>query len=75
MQNTLEGINSRLGDTEEHISDFKDRIIEITQRSKKKKFKNENSWRAFLYNIRHTNIHIIGDPEEETGKRVQKCIW
>ena len=43
MQNTLEGINSRLGDTEEHISDFKDRIIEITQRSKKKKFKNENS--------------------------------
>ena len=31
MKNTLEGINSKLGDTEECISDLKDRLIEITK--------------------------------------------
>ena len=31
MKNTLEGINSRIGDTKEHISDLEDRIMEITQ--------------------------------------------
>ena len=31
MKNKLEGINSRLGDTEECISDLEDRIMEITQ--------------------------------------------
>lgn len=31
IKNTLEWINSRLGDTEEHICDLKDRIMEITQ--------------------------------------------
>ena len=31
MKNTLEGMNSRLGDMEEHISDLEDRIMNITQ--------------------------------------------
>ena len=31
MKNTLEGIKDRLGNTEECISDLKDRIMEITQ--------------------------------------------
>ena len=41
MENTLEGINSRLDDTEERISDLEDRIVEITQseQQKKNKFK------------------------------------
>ena len=30
-KNTLEGIISRLSNTEEHISDLEDRIMEITQ--------------------------------------------
>ena len=39
-ENTIEGINSRLGDTEEHISNLKDRIIKITQiRAKNTNFK------------------------------------
>ena len=38
MKNTLEGINSRLGDTEEHISDLEGRKMEISQNSKKKIF-------------------------------------
>ena len=31
MKNTLKGINSRLGDTEESISNLEDRIMGITQ--------------------------------------------
>ena len=31
MKNTLEGINSRLGDTKECIRDLEGRIMEITQ--------------------------------------------
>ena len=30
MQNTQEGINSRLNDTEEQISELEDRVVEIT---------------------------------------------
>jgi len=48
MKNTLEGINSRLGDTEENISDLEDRIVEITQTEQQKErriFKNEDSLR------------------------------
>ena len=44
MKNTLEEINSRLGYTEEHISDLEDRIIEITQSElqKEKQIKTHN---------------------------------
>ena len=31
IKNTLEGMNSRLSDTEEHISDLEDGVMEITQ--------------------------------------------
>lgn len=31
MKNTLEGMNNRLGDKEEHITDLEDRIMKITQ--------------------------------------------
>ena len=31
MENILEGLNSRLGDTEELISNLEDRIMEATQ--------------------------------------------
>ena len=36
MKNTLQGINSRLHDREEWISDMEDRIVEITQSEKQK---------------------------------------
>ena len=39
MKNILEGINSKLDDTEKWISDLEDRIVEIThQNGKKKKY-------------------------------------
>ena len=70
MKSALEGINSRVGDTEEHISDFEDRIMEITQTEQQKEkqiLKNENSLRELLNNIKCTNINIIGVPEGEEG--------
>ena len=36
MKNTLEGINGRLNDTEEHISDLEDRVVEIMKLNQKK---------------------------------------
>lgn len=36
IKNTLEAINSRLNDTEEHISKLEDRVVEITQAEQKK---------------------------------------
>ena len=36
MKNILEGVNSRLGDTEECTSDLEDRIMEITQSEEQK---------------------------------------
>ena len=48
MKNTLEGINSRLGDTEEHISNLEDRIVKITLSEQQKEnifLKNEDSLR------------------------------
>ena len=39
MKSTLEGINSRLGDMEECISDLEDRIMEITQSAQQKEKK------------------------------------
>ena len=44
MKNTLEGINSRLNDTEDWISEVEGRVAEITaieQRTAKKKKKKE----------------------------------
>ena len=36
MKNTLEGLNSRLGDTEERIYHLEDRIVEIIQSEQQK---------------------------------------
>ena len=43
MKNTLGGINSRIDDTEEWISDLEDKVMEIAkdeQKKRKKNFKN-----------------------------------
>ena len=52
--------------------------MEFTQSGKQneKEIKNnEDSLRDLWYNIKHTNIHIIGVPEgEEREKRVQKIF-
>ena len=49
MKNTLEGINTRITEAEERISNLEDRIVEITamEQNKEKKMKrNEDSLRG-----------------------------
>ena len=46
MNNTLEGINSRITEAEEQINDLEDRMVEITateQNKEKRRRRNENS--------------------------------
>ena len=68
IKNTLEGNNSKLGDTQEWIHKLEGRGVEITQAEHKKGkriFKNEDSLRDLWDNIKHTNIHIAEVPERE----------
>ena len=77
MNNTLEGINSRTTEAEERISDLEDRMVEITaaeQNTEKSMKRNEDSLRDLWDNIKHTNICIIGVPEEEKEKGPKKII-
>ena len=74
----LEGNNSRITEAEEWISDLEDRMVKITfsqQNIKKKELKkNKDSLRDLWNNIKHTNIHIIGFPEEDRLKGPEKIF-
>ena len=41
MKNTLEGINSRITEAEERISDLEDRMVEFTAEEQNKETENE----------------------------------
>ena len=72
IKNTLEGINSRISEVEDWISELEDKMVEITskEQNKVKRMKRaEDSLRDFWDNIKHTNIWIIGVPEEEKKKK------
>ena len=78
MKNTLEGINSRITEAEEHISDLEDRMVEFTaadQNKEKTKKRNEDSLRDLGDNIKRTNISIIGVPEEEEREKGPEKIF
>ena len=67
-KNTLEGINSRISEAEEWISELEDKMVEITseEQNKVKRMKRtEDSLRDLWDHIRCTNVQIIGVPEEE----------
>ena len=73
IKNTLEGINSRISVAEKQISELEHKMVEITseEQNKVKRMKRtEDSLRDFWDNIKHTNIRIIGVPEEEEKKKV-----
>ena len=77
LKNTLEGINSRITETEEWISDLEDRMVEITaaEQNKEKRMKrNEDSLRD-LWDNKRTNIHIIGVPEGEEREKGPEKIF
>ena len=72
IKNILEGINSRITEGEERKNEQEDRMVEITatEQNKEKRMKRmEDSLRDHWDNIKHTNIPIIGVPEEEEKKR------
>ena len=72
MNNTPEGINSRITEAEEWINDLEDRMVEITaaeQNTEKRMKGNEDSLRDLWDNVQHTNIRIIWVPE---GKEREK---
>ena len=78
MKNTLEGINNRITEAEEQISDLGDKIVEITaeEQNKEKRMKRiEDNLRDFCNNTKHTNIRIIGVPEEEEKKKGSEKIF
>ena len=71
IKNTLEGNNSRIIEAQDRISKLEDRMVEITseEQNKVKRMKRtEDSLRDLWDNIKHTNIWIIGVPEEEEKK-------
>ena len=71
IKNTLEGNNSRISEAGEWISDLEGKMMKITseeQKKVKRMNRTEDSLRDLWDNIKHTDIRIIGVPEEE-GKR------
>ena len=77
IKNSLQGINSRITETEEQISDLEDKIVEIStseQNKEKRKKRIKDSLRDLWDNIKHTNIQIIEVPKEEGKKKYETEI-
>ena len=58
IKNTLEGINSRLDDTKERISEQEGRIVEITEAEQKK----ENTKRNLKHHEKLKLLHALPVP-------------
>ena len=72
IRNTLEATNSRITEAEDRISEIEDRMVEINEleRKQEKRIKrNEDNLRDLQDNMKHSNIWIIGVPEEEYKKK------
>ena len=72
IKNTLEGINSRISEAKEWISELEDKMLEITSEelnTVKRLKRTEGRLRDLQNNIKHTKIIIIGIPEEEEKKK------
>ena len=70
IKNTLEGINSRISEAEEWITEPEDKMVEIIseEQNKVKRMKRaEDSLRDLWDHIKHTNIRIIQEEEKKKG--------
>ena len=77
IKNSLEGINSRITEGEERISDLEDKIVEITtaEQNKEKRMKRtEDSLRDLWNNIKCTNIQIIGVKKKRKRKGLREYL-
>ena len=78
IKNSLGGINSRITEAEERISDLEDKTVGKTtteQNKEKIMIRIEDSLRDLWDNIKCTNIRIIGVPEEEEKKKGTQKIF
>ena len=80
IENTLEGINSKISEAEEWISELEDKMVEITseEQNQVKRMKRtgyEDNLRDLWGNINRTNIPIMGVPEEEEKKKGYEKIF
>ena len=78
MENTLEGINSRITEAEERINDLKDRMVEITaaeQNIEKRMKRNEDSLRDIWDNIKCINICMIWVPRRREREKGPEKIF
>ena len=77
INNILEGIKGRLSEAEEQISELEDKVVEIISEEHNnvnRMKRTEDSLRDLWDNIKHTNIRIIGVPEEEKKKGYEKIF-
>ena len=77
MKNTLEGINSRITEAEEQISDLEDRMVEFTvteQKKEKRMQRNEDSLRDLWDNIKHQHSHYRGPRRRRERERTLENI-
>ena len=78
IKHSLEGINSRITEAEQRISDLEDKILGITTAEQKKEKimkRIEDSLRDLWNNIKCNNIQIIGVPEEEEKEKGTEKIF
>ena len=73
----MEATNSRISEAEDRISEIEDRMVEMyeSERNKEKWIKrNEDNLRDIQEIIKHSNIRIIGVPEDEDKKKDHEKI-
>ena len=66
-----------MSEAEERISEQEDKMVEITseEQNQVKRTRMEDSLRDLWDNIKHTNIWIIGVPEDEEKKKWYEKIF
>ena len=74
MNNTREGINSRITEAEDQISDLEGRMLKSLPTKQNIEKKKKSSLRDLRNNIKHTNICMIGVPEGEERKDSRKYL-
>ena len=78
IKNTLEGINNRIPEAEEWISELEEKMVEITSEEQTKvrwMKRTEDSLRDIWDHFKCTSIRIIGVSEEEEKKKGYEIIF
>ena len=76
MKNTLEGINSRITEAEEWVSELEDGMGEITatEENEEKGMKESKDSLRDPWDIKRTNILITGTQGGGERKDLRKCV-